>query len=312
MDPGLRRGDDRMGRERILSQRRQVVGNLPSFFGQILRLATRGGFALRQVRGIVGSAGSPRSRARARRARRRPDWQRDTASPERARREVRSCALFATRREREALFKTGPSPLRVRFPPNARDRDRGLQGLLGRRGIGRVALQQDLGADTVHLRFVPVLLGAPPIRQAHRPGAGARYQSHRRSLRLWPGPLRKSTSAKPYLAPEGSRGRVASRRASTLRHRRATLPSLEKILRRRPKGLGDRIERRYQPTTGCRSRLLRGSHRKSASHAANRSTLPIVGAMRCRLGIGEGTFSKRRGLVDTTKHPQCEGVDNLC
>ena len=41
-----------------------------------------------------------------------------------------------------------------------RDRDRGLQRLLGRRGIGRVALQQDPGADSVHLRFVPALLGA--------------------------------------------------------------------------------------------------------------------------------------------------------
>src|ERR1700730_5873881 len=39
--------------------------------------------------------------------------------------------------------------------------DRGLQRLLGRRGIGRVALQQDVGADAVHLRFVPALLGAP-------------------------------------------------------------------------------------------------------------------------------------------------------
>jgi len=42
-----------------------------------------------------------------------------------------------------------------------RDRDHGLQRLLGRRGIGRIALQQDLGADAVYLRFVPALLGAP-------------------------------------------------------------------------------------------------------------------------------------------------------
>src|SRR5262249_49725098 len=34
------------------------------------------------------------------------------------------------------------------------------QGLLGRGGIGRVALQQDLGPDAVHLRFVPAMLGA--------------------------------------------------------------------------------------------------------------------------------------------------------
>jgi hypothetical protein len=33
------------------------------------------------------------------------------------------------------------------------NRDRGLQRLLGRRGIGRVALQQDLAADAVHFRF---------------------------------------------------------------------------------------------------------------------------------------------------------------
>ena len=41
-----------------------------------------------------------------------------------------------------------------------RDSDRGLQRLLGRRGIGRVALQQDLAADAVHLRFMQALLGA--------------------------------------------------------------------------------------------------------------------------------------------------------
>jgi hypothetical protein len=44
-----------------------------------------------------------------------------------------------------------------------RNRDRGLQRLLGRRGIGRVALQQDLGADAVDLRFVPMLLDAPQL-----------------------------------------------------------------------------------------------------------------------------------------------------
>jgi hypothetical protein len=38
-------------------------------------------------------------------------------------------------------------------------RDRGLQSLLGRRRIGRVAFQQDLGADAVYLRFVQALLG---------------------------------------------------------------------------------------------------------------------------------------------------------
>jgi hypothetical protein len=41
-----------------------------------------------------------------------------------------------------------------------RNRDRGLQRLLRRRGIGRIALQQDLGADAVHFRFAPMLAGA--------------------------------------------------------------------------------------------------------------------------------------------------------
>jgi len=36
-----------------------------------------------------------------------------------------------------------------------RDRNRRLQRLLGRRGIGRVALHQDPAADAVHFRFVP-------------------------------------------------------------------------------------------------------------------------------------------------------------
>src|SRR5262245_41317301 len=38
-----------------------------------------------------------------------------------------------------------------------RDRDCGLQRLFGRRSIGRVAPQQDLAADAVHLRFIPAL-----------------------------------------------------------------------------------------------------------------------------------------------------------
>ena len=41
-----------------------------------------------------------------------------------------------------------------------RDSDRRPQRLLGCRGIGWVALQQDLAADAVHLPFVPALLAA--------------------------------------------------------------------------------------------------------------------------------------------------------
>ena len=62
-----------------------------------------------------------------------------------------------------------------------RDGDRGLQRLLGRRGIGRVALQQDLGTDAVQFRFVPTGLSGLQLRerivQAPEPGislAGAR------------------------------------------------------------------------------------------------------------------------------------------
>ena len=47
----------------------------------------------------------------------------------------------------------------------------------GRRGIGRVALQQDLGTDAVHLRFVPALLGERVV-QAPEHGislAGTRF-----------------------------------------------------------------------------------------------------------------------------------------
>ena len=56
------------------------------------------------------------------------------------------------------------------------DSDRGLQRPLGRRGICQVALQQDLAADAVHLRFVPALLGALQLGecqvQAPEPGIG--------------------------------------------------------------------------------------------------------------------------------------------
>ena len=54
------------------------------------------------------------------------------------------------------------------------DGNRGLQRLLGRGGIGRFALQQDLGAGAVYLRFVRALLGAPRfgerVFQAPEPG----------------------------------------------------------------------------------------------------------------------------------------------
>jgi hypothetical protein len=58
------------------------------------------------------------------------------------------------------LPETTPPAARNCAPAATRDRDRGLQRLLDRSGIGRVALQQNLGADAVHLRFVPMLLGA--------------------------------------------------------------------------------------------------------------------------------------------------------
>ena len=57
-----------------------------------------------------------------------------------------------------------------------RYRDRGLQRLLGRRDISRVALEQDLAPDAVDFRFVPVLLGVlqlgERIVQAPEPGIG--------------------------------------------------------------------------------------------------------------------------------------------
>jgi hypothetical protein len=33
--------------------------------------------------------------------------------------------------------------------------------------------------------------------------------------------------------------------------------------------------------------------------------------MRRRLGVGEGAVGKAQRLIDPTKHPQCEGVENL-
>src|SRR5215831_6219455 len=33
--------------------------------------------------------------------------------------------------------------------------------------------------------------------------------------------------------------------------------------------------------------------------------------MRCRLGVGEGAVGEQQSLVDSTEHPQCEGVENL-
>jgi predicted ATPase len=55
-------------------------------------------------------------------------------------------------------------------------------------------------------------------------------------------PLRDWAPGKLHLAPERWRGRVASRRGSTLRHRRTTLPSPEEMPRSRPNKLEDRSE----------------------------------------------------------------------
>ena len=84
-------------------------------------------------------------------------------------------AIKLRQRQRGAQFEA------ARFL-RLRDRDRGLQRLLGRRGIGRAALQQDLAADAVHFRFVPALLGGlqlgERIIQAPEPGislAGTRF-----------------------------------------------------------------------------------------------------------------------------------------
>ena len=62
-------------------------------------------------------------------------------------------AVKLRQRQRGAQFEA-PRFLRLR------DSNRGLQRLLGRRAVGRVAFQQDLGVDAVHFRFVPALLGA--------------------------------------------------------------------------------------------------------------------------------------------------------
>ena len=78
-------------------------------------------------------------------------------------------AIKLRQRQRGAQFEA------ARFL-RLRNGDRGPQRLLGRRGIGRVALQQDLGADAAHLRFAPALLGAlqlgKRVVQAAEPGIG--------------------------------------------------------------------------------------------------------------------------------------------
>ena len=76
-------------------------------------------------------------------------------------------AVKLRKRQRSAQFEA-PRFLRLR------NSDRGLQRLLGRRGIGRVPFQQDLRADAVHLRFVITLLGDLQLgeRVVHAPEPG--------------------------------------------------------------------------------------------------------------------------------------------
>src|SRR5262249_39292075 len=135
--------------------------------------------------------------------------------------------------------------------------DCGLQRLLGRRSIGRVALQEDVAADAVHLRFIPTLgvlqLGERVV-QALEPGislAGTRFGF---------GQGRSETGQEP----NGTLLLIDGEAASHLGESRLfgtvgpLCPTFKKHLPSRSKMLGDRIETRYRQTLGCRSRLLRG------------------------------------------------------
>jgi hypothetical protein len=110
-------------------------------------------------------------------------------------------AIELRQRQRGAQFEA-PRFLQLR------DGDRGLQRLLVRRGIGRVAVQQDLGANAVHFGFVPTGLGRLQLGeclvQAPEPGislAGTRFGFGQRRFETGQEPI-------PTLLP--SDGKAAS------------------------------------------------------------------------------------------------------
>jgi hypothetical protein len=182
--------------------------------------------------------------------------------------------------------------------------------LLGRRGIGWVALQQDLGADTVQLRFVPSLLGAPRfgehIVQAPERGiylAGTRFGFGEGRFETGQEPtstlLPTRLNSVAHLGKSRLFGAVGPL-CPALKKCRAAGPKAREIVSRHDIGTRLTVGRdrfgvapnKPQP----RREHERMSHRRS---------------MRCRFGIGEGLVGKPQSFVDSTEHPQCESVENL-
>ena len=84
----------------------------------------------------------------------------------------------------------------------------------------------------------------------------------------------------------------------------------EEMLPSRPKRLGDRSETRCRPTLGRSLRLLRGCSEQAPAPPRSRELDPsLEHALPTRYRRRRGR--KAQSLVDSTEHPQCEGVPNL-
>jgi len=182
--------------------------------------------------------------------------------------------------------------------------------LLGRRGIGRVVLQQDLGADAVHFGFVPTVLGGlqfgERIVQAPEPGiglAGTRFDVGQGRFEVGQEPnitlLSNGGEAESHLGESRLFGTVGPLCPALKKYREAGPPGWEMVSR-------DDIGQRLAIGRDCFGVAPQKPQQRRAEERITHRR-----SVRCGLGIGERAVGKRQGLVDPTEHPQCEGVGNL-
>ena len=105
-------------------------------------------------------------------------------------------------------------------------------GALADRSAAEVSAGSRLSKISARMRCISASYQRFSVTSSWASAPSRQRRTRRQSLRLRPRPLRDRARAKYYLTPERWRGRVASRRVSSLRHRRTTSPSPEKMPRR--------------------------------------------------------------------------------
>ena len=172
-----------------------------------------------------------------------------------------------------------------------RDRDRGLQRLLGRRGIGRVALQQDLAADAVHFGFVITGLSGLQLGEraveAPEPGInlrGTRFgfgQGRFEGQEPDPSLLRRNGEAASHLGESRLFGTIGPLCPAPKKYRQAGPEGWEIVSRHD-------IGQRLAVGRGCF-----GVAAKKRKQRRESERITDCRTMRRRPGVGEGAVDKR-------------------